>query len=65
MSKAKIKDCKIIKDILKKYDTGVEDVNIDKEIGLKWLNKSELLYLLKELNYRYYELFHSDQWDGG
>lgn len=61
----KAKDCKIIKDILKKYDEGIEEVKIEKELSLKWLNKSELLYLLKELNTRYYELVNSDQWDGG
>lgn len=61
----KAKDSKIVKDILKKYDANYGEVDLDKEYSLKWLNKAELIYLLKELNKRYYELYNSDQWDGG
>ena len=63
----KAKDSKIVKDILKKYDDDATygEVDLNKEHSLKWLNKVELIYLLKELNKRYYELYNSDQWDGG
>lgn len=59
------KDSEIIKKILEKYDVGLVEVDYNKEDSLKWLNKNELIYLLKELNTRYYELLNSDQWDGG
>lgn len=63
----KAKDSEIVKGILRKYDNNTtnKDVDFDKEPSLKWLNKAELIYLLKELNKKYYELYHSDQWDGG